>query len=208
MEHMAAAGQSRWLGRAASSLGLGHMQAFARHPDPLVEASNWVALVIGTHLPFWPLYVWWAAGSQAMPSALLTLAWTPVFLVIPLLSRRNGLAGRLAMVASGLGNTVFTLWVLGGNSGSGLFFAPCAALAAILFRRAERWWMLALTTLTIILWSLLQAYPPAGLHHYDEQAAHALFILNGFSIGVVIIVFGWLQGDVYRRMEQKAALEA
>jgi hypothetical protein len=67
-------------------LSIDRMRAFASHPDPLVEASNWVALIVGTHLPFWPLYIWWAAGPQAMPSALLT-----AFLLIPLLARRDGL---------------------------------------------------------------------------------------------------------------------
>ena len=77
------------------------MRMFAQHPDPLVEASNWVALLIGTHLPFWPLYVWWSAGAQALPSALWTLALAPAFMAIPLISRRSGLLGRVATVLLG-----------------------------------------------------------------------------------------------------------
>jgi hypothetical protein len=56
---------------------------YAGNRDPLVEASNWAALTVGSHLPFWPLYVWWAAGVQAFPTALLTVSLTPVFLAIP-----------------------------------------------------------------------------------------------------------------------------
>ncbi len=59
---------------------------YAGNRDPLVEASNWAALTVGSHLPFWPLYVWWAAGVQAFPTALLTVSLTPVFLAIPWLS--------------------------------------------------------------------------------------------------------------------------
>ncbi len=120
-----------------------------RHPDPLVEASNWAAILIGTHLPFWPLYVRWSAGAQAFPTALLTAALAPLFLVIPLIARRSGLLGRVATPMAGIANTVFTLSILGADSGTALFLAPCTALAAISFRRRERWLMLVLAILPL-----------------------------------------------------------
>src|ERR1700749_3786366 len=89
------------------------IRSFAAHPDPLAEASNWVALTIGSHLPFWPLYVYWIAGPESLPSALLTMAMAPIFLTVPLISRRSSLGGRLAMPVFGLINTVFTVWILG-----------------------------------------------------------------------------------------------
>ncbi len=178
------------------------MRAFAHHRDPLVEASNWVALLIGTHLPFWPLYVWWSAGSQALPTSLLTMALTPLFLVVPLISRRNGLLGRVATALLGVANTVFTVWILGANSGTALFFAPCTALAALSFRRSERWLMLVLTALPLAAYYVLQRAPLIPLHHYDGEAAQALFVLNVISVSVLGAAFGWLQADVYRRMEK------
>lgn len=111
------------------------------------KASNWAALTAGSHLPFWPLYVWWAVGIQAFPTALLTVSLTPVFLAIPWLSRRSGLLGRMTMLMVGILNTLLTTWVLGVNSGTELFLAPCAALAAISFRRSERWILLILAYL-------------------------------------------------------------
>lgn len=178
------------------------MRAFAHHRDPLVEASNWVALLIGTHLPFWPLYVWWSAGAQALPTAFLTMALAPMFMVIPLLSRRSGLLGRVATPLAGIANTVFTVWILGPNSGTALFLAPCTALAAFSFRRSERWLMAVLTALPLVAFYFLQKDGLVPLHLYDADAAKQLFILNVISVSVLGVAFGWLQSDIYQRMEQ------
>lgn len=178
------------------------MRVFAYHRDPLVEASNWVALLIGTHLPFWPLYVWWSAGEQAFPTALLTMAMTPMFLVIPLISRRAGLLGRIATLLMGIANTVFTIWILGANSGTALFFAPCTALAALSFRRSERWLMLLFTALPLAVFFVLNHAPLVPLHRYDAAAAEGLFVLNLISVSVLGGAFGWLQSDIYQRMEK------
>jgi hypothetical protein len=168
-----------------------------------VRAANWVVLIIGTHLPFWPLYVWLAAGSQAMPTALLTVAATPAFLLVLPLSRRSGRWARIATVLVAVGNTALTTWVMGLNTGTGLFLAPCAALAALLFRRSELWLMLALALLPLGAWYALEFYAPAPLHVYDAGAARSLIALNVASIGVLFPTFGWLQVDIYRRMEQR-----
>ena len=184
---------------------LAWMRAFAHHRDPLVEASNWVALLIGTHLPFWPLYVWWSAGQQAFPTALLTMALTPMFLVIPLISRRSGLLGRVATPLVGIANTVFTVWILGANSGTTLFLAPCTALAAFSFRRSERLLMLVLTALPLAVFYVLQQHAPVPLHQYDAEAAKGLFVLNVISVSVLGATFGWLQADAYQRMEKTSA---
>jgi hypothetical protein len=174
----------------------------ARHPDPLAESSNWVALTIGTHLPFWPLYVWWSAGNQAWPSALLTVALAPLFLAIPWLSRRSSLLGRTATPLIGVANTVFTVWVLGMASGTTLFLAPCAALSALLFRKSERWLMIVLTTLPLIVWYVLRDHAPPPLHRYGADADANLFALNAISICVLTSLFGWFQADIYQRMER------
>jgi hypothetical protein len=177
------------------------VRAFAAHPDPLVEASNWVALTVGSHLPFWPLYIFWAAGWQALPSSLLTASMTPLFLAIPTLSRWNGRLGRITTPILGVINTVFTIWVLGINSGTEVFLIPCAALAAVTFRRTERLLMLGLTMLPLVVWYVLQQHPLTSLHQYDASVARDIVILNVCSIGVLIGLFGWFQVDIYRKME-------
>src|ERR1700749_440196 len=125
------------------------IRSFAAHPDPLAEASNWVALTIGSHLPFWPLYIFWVAGREALPSALLTVSMAPLFLAVPIVARYSSLGGRLATPVLGLINTVFTIWILGPESGTEVFLVPCAALAALIFRRTERILMLGLTALPL-----------------------------------------------------------
>lgn len=175
---------------------------YAAHPDPLAEASNWCAITIGTHIPFWPLYVWWSAGNQALPTALLTGALAPLFLVIPMLSRRSGLLARITMPVAGIANTVWTVWILGVASGTELFLMPCAALAALLFRRNERWLMVGMTLLPLVVWYVLRDHAPVPLHQYDAVTAGRLFTLNAISIGVLISLFGWFQVDIYRQMEQ------
>jgi hypothetical protein len=160
-----------------------------------------VALGIGTHVPLWPLYLWWAAGRQVFPVALLTVALTPVFLVIPTIARRSGLIGRVAMLLAGVANTVLTMWVLGQNTGTDLFFVACAGLAAIVFRRRDRWLMLVFALFPLGVWYWFQLYPLVALHHFGAHAAHQIVILNAFSVGVLFALFGWLQANIYRRME-------
>ena len=179
------------------------VRAFAAHPDPLAEASNWVALTVGSHLPFWPLYVLWAAGWEAWPTSLLTVAMTPLFLAVPALSRRSSFLGRLATPVLGIVNTVFTIWVLGTNSGTEVFLAPCAALAALIFRQSERSVMLGLTLLPLVVWYVLHQFLLTPLHQYDATVAHELLVLNVCSIGVLIVLFGWFQVDIYRKMEAR-----
>jgi hypothetical protein len=187
-------------------LSLGALDRAARRyagsRDPLVEASNWAALTVGSHLPFWPLYVWWAAGIQAFPTALLTVSLTPVFIAIPWLSRRSGLLGRITMPMVGILNTLLTTWVLGVSSGTELFLAPCAALAAISFRRSERWIMLIVSLLPVVAWYVLRDHAPGPLHHYGEASSRSLFALNAISIGVLISLFGWFSSDVHSRLEE------
>ena len=49
---------------------------------------------------------------------------TPVFLAIPILARRNSLLAKIATPIMGIINTVFTMWVLGMNSGTEVFLIP------------------------------------------------------------------------------------
>jgi hypothetical protein len=183
------------------AFGQASVRGFAAHPDPLAEAGNWVALTIGSHLPFWPLYIFWVAGWEALPSSLLTAAMSPFFLAVPMLARRSSLVGRLATPLLGLANTVFVVWILGPDSGTEVFLVPCAALSALIFRRPERLLMLVLTALPLMVWCLLRRHPPTPLHHYDAAVMGDLVALNVWSIAILIVLFGWFQVDIYRKME-------
>lgn len=191
-----------------------HIAAFRRHPsivararslaahgDPLAETNNWVALAIGSHLPLWPFYILFTTGRQAWPTALMTAALAPFLLAVPILCRHSSLLGRIAMPMLGVAKTVFTVWVLGVNSGTEVFLFPCAALAALSFRKSERWLMVVVATLPLAVWCLLQQHPPVPMHRYDPAAADRLFELNVFSIAVIVLLLGWLQAEIYHRLE-------
>ncbi|WP_350356118.1 hypothetical protein [Acidisoma cladoniae] len=177
------------------------VRRYAADSDPLVQLSNWAALTVGSHLPFWPLYIWWAAGRQAFPTSLLTVSLTPLFLAMPWLSRRSSLYGRIGMPLVGIGNTILTVWILGENSGTGLFLAPCAVLAVMSFRYSERWIMLCVGLLPVVVYYVIWSHPPVALHNYDPGALRSLFELNALSVGVLIVLFGWFRINACRSVQ-------
>jgi hypothetical protein len=132
------------------------------------------------------------------------MALTPLFLVVPLIGRRSGLLGRVAMLLAGNANTVFSMWVLGQHTGTDLMFAPCAGLAAMSFHWKERWLMVGFALLPLGIWYLLQYEPLVPMHHYGQRAAYEILVLNAFSAVVLFAVFGWLQAANYHRMETAA----
>jgi uncharacterized membrane protein YkvI len=129
----------------------------------------------------------------------------PVFMSIPLISLRNGLAGRVSVILAGNANTVFTVWVLGMHSGSAIFLLPCAVLAAISLRASERRLKIATIALPFLIWFFLQRHAPAGLHHYDASADRKIVILNGISVSVLIGLFGWLKFVIRARPRSSTA---
>jgi hypothetical protein len=63
--------------------------------------------------------------------------------------------------------------------------------------------MLAMTAAPLMVWSLLREYPPTPLHQYDAPTASHLVVLNVWSIAILIMLFGWFQADIYRKMETR-----
>jgi len=49
------------------------------------------------------------------------------------------------------------------------------------------------------------------VHRYDPASLKELIILNTISVGVLLALFGWLQGDIYQRsgvkMTQRVSIE-
>ena len=70
---------------------------YIAHPDPLMEAGNLLAFVIGTNQPFYPVYLLFIVGTGAW-RALPLLASMPFFLAVPLLARRFPIGARLLLV--------------------------------------------------------------------------------------------------------------
>jgi len=164
-------------------------QAWRHADDPLVASANTVALVVGWNTPFYPLYVWWAAGPSGMPYALATLCSLPFFFAVPEVTRRAPRAGRAMLPIVGSANSVFCTWLLGAGSGTELFHLPCILLGGLLFRRSERLWQLGVIGLPMVAVFALHGRYGAPPHEYTAAQYEALFSMNLFS---VVTLFGFL----------------
>lgn len=153
------------------------IRAYATHPDGRTALANFVALLVASSQPFYPVYLYWTASTTIWPS-LLTFLSTPFFLAVPALARRNALAGRALLVLAGIGNTILCAKVFGTASGVEVFLIPCLALALLLFRPTERLVAWSLGALALGAYLLLHDRYGAPLHLYDAAEQSALARLN------------------------------
>ncbi len=157
------------------------VRRYANHPDAQAEAANWVALMVGSNTPFYPLYLLAMPGHGIFPAGWLTLCATPFFLTVPAVARIDPLLGRLFLLAVGTANSVFVSWILGPGSSTYLFLLPCAILAALLYRPTER--LLRLAVLGVVLAAfLLCVYWLPSLTGLAPDTQAALTRLNAFSV--------------------------
>ena len=168
-----------WLGR------------YAAHPDPLVAAGNFVALVLAWNQPFYPLYLWLIAGSKAWVEAPDVLSGL-LFFAIPAIARRNSLLGRVLLSVFGLANVMIVWWILGEGTGIWLLLFPCGMLAALLFTWRERWVMLPLALLPLVSWLAMRERlgPPSVAFTVEELAS--ITTMNAVSAFALLAFFGWV----------------
>ena len=168
-----------WLGR------------YAAHPDPLVAAGNFVALVLAWNQPFYPLYLWLIAGSKAWVEAPDVLSGL-LFFAIPAIARRNSLLGRVLLSVFGLANVMIVWWILGEGTGIWLLLFPCGMLAALLFTWRERWVMLPLALLPLMSWLAMRERlgPPPVAFTVEELAS--ITTMNAVSAFALLAFFGWV----------------
>lgn len=166
-------------------------RAWTAHPDPLAAASNSLAAAVACNQPFYPLYVWWAAGAGPAGFALLTWLSTPVFALAPALSRRNSRAGRAMLPAAGAANTLLCAVLFGPASGVELFLVPCALAAVMGFRREEAAlsaMLLGAGTAAALLCRWSGAAPRVAL---DPAQVAGLFWLNVYSVAGLTVLMIW-----------------
>jgi hypothetical protein len=156
--------------------------------DPLVATAGLLGLILASNQPTYPLYVWLAAGEGVAKSSVV-LAAVPLFLAVPWLARRHGLAARLLLPLVGVANTVVTAGVMGPQAGLEFLLLPCAALGAALFRAGERWAMLAVVLAAAAGWLLIDGLPPGDL---SAPAYASLRRMNALSAIAVCGLIGWL----------------
>lgn len=174
--------------------------AHVRSPDRLAMLSNTGATIIWTHLPFYPLLVWWLVGRPVWPSLLQFLAW-PFFFAVPFVSRHHPALARSLFVVAGVANTLLCTKAFGVASGVGWFLLPCLLIAATFFRLRE-WRISAPLTLATAACVPLLAHLGAPLHVYTAAQYVEFASLNhwcvGFLAAYLVYVVAWRQWKMRR----------
>jgi len=171
---------------------------YADHDDPLVAASNLVALVVVWNQPFYPLYIYWAVGPDIAPT-FLTFLSTPFFLAVPLLSRFNGLAGRVMLPVVGIANTMLSAKAFGVESGVEIFLIPCALIAMVFFHTSERLVAFALAGLALLVFMGLHGAYGEPVHTYTAAEYAGFLKLNAISAGTLTAFAGLLAANLIDR---------
>lgn len=165
------------------------VERYAAHADPRVTACNWIALVVASNQPFYPLYVEAVAGRGGF-AAMLTFLSTPFFALAPLVARRHDRIGRAMLPLAGIANSLLALVLFGEASGVLLFLAPCVVIAGLAFRPDERGWsfpLIGVAALAYFAGPMLAATPMVSL---DEAGSLALLRVNAFSAGCLLALTG------------------
>jgi len=172
---------------------LARLRAYAGHDDPLVAATNLVALIVASNVPFYPVYHLALIGWDGWPS-LLEIPASLLFFAIPWVARRSSRLGRALPSLIGTVNTLFCMKIMGEASGNALFLVPCVMVAALSFRTSERWIMLPLVWLPVaaFLLSIDRLGPP--LSPFTDAEFAAMLRLNAISVGIFAGFIGMLYG--------------
>jgi len=176
------------------------LETYAAHDDPLVAAGNWIALVVASNQPFYPLYLYPIVGDRLAP-ALLTFLSTPFFAAVPAVSRRYPVAGRAVLPLVGIANVVVSAKALGIASGVEMFLIPCALLGACLFRPSERIAGLSIVGVALATYLVLHDRYGAPIGQYSAAEYSSLFALNAVSAGTLTVFVGLLLAGIVARAE-------
>ena len=170
---------------------------YTAHADPRTASANLIALVVAANGPFYPIYVLALIGWNH-PGAWLTMLASPLFALVPALSRQHMRAARAALPLIGIANTWWCSALLGSASDVEFFLMPCVVLPALLFDDAERPLGLAIIVLAIASLIQLTEFPFAGLLHLNTDDAAALARLNAISVATLLGFIALTLGKLLR----------
>jgi hypothetical protein len=159
---------------------------YAAHPDPRTALANFVALLIVSNQPFYPLYIVWIAGRPGWIT-LLTFLSAPFFFAVPAVARRNSALGRVLLCVAGTLNTLLAVWLLGVASGVGLLYLPCLLIGTTLFAPSEKAAMAICVALPAAAYFSIDG--PADVFTAGQYAA--LVKLHAVSAGALIVLIGY-----------------
>jgi len=180
------------------------VMAYCDHPDPRVATNNVIAFFVGANGPLYPIYVWLLVGRDFWPS-LLTLLSTPLFCLVPAVSRRSSLAGRAMLPIVGIINTLICIKALGEPSAVALFLLPCIVIPALTLRPREKVLQLILVSLPSAIYLLGKGHYGAPLYAYTTQQYAALASLNTTSVMGFTGFLGLIFANLLTRAEGATA---
>lgn len=183
------------------------LRAYADHPDQRVASANFIALLVASNQPFYPLYFWWLVSDTVWPT-FYTFLSTPFFLAVPAVARRNTVAGRALLPLAGLGNSVLCAWLFGVQSAVEIFLIPCAVLALLIFRPHERLVSFGLAGLVFLAYFLLNTRYGAPAAIYSPAEYDALIRLNVVSAAMLTACTALVFSNVLAREEEASARHA
>ncbi len=104
--------------------------------NPLQQAANGVALLVGSSQPFYPLGIVWIIGEPGWASAV---AWatTPLFLAVPFVGHVSVALGRVLLAFAGSLVTLLVVLRLGPGCWVEAYHVPVLLVGALLFRANE-----------------------------------------------------------------------
>lgn len=150
-------------------------------PDPRLNATNWVSVLVASNQPFYPVYVWFVVGFDHFASAI-TLLSTPFFVAVPWVSRRSPRLAKAMLPLVGALNTLLTAKAVGAESGVELFLFPCAMAAGMAFAASERIAMLAVLGTILAAYFGLHGRLGAPLHVFDADGYARFLNMNILSV--------------------------
>jgi hypothetical protein len=180
-------GQARTRGQAIMTY-MGSIRAYAANDDPLAAACNFVALLVVSNQPFYPLYIYLSV-SHDIGLSFFSFLSTPFFLAVPWLARRHSIAGRALLPLAGFANTALCTKLFGTASGVELFLLPCVMIAVLAFRPDERFAAFGLVAIAAPLFIFRDTYGLPVHLYTPEEYAHFVR-LNAFSVGSLIVFAG------------------
>ena len=169
---------------------LASLSRYVDAPDPVTKASNRLVVILLANQPTYPLLVGWVTGDWS-PFLALTLVSTPLFCMVPWVSRRAAGLGRLAFPAIGALNTVFCTAVLGRGSGVEAFLVPCVVIAALACPAGNR---RALGLAIVFLYASFvvgRMLPFGPVIAFSPEQLEALVSLNAFSAASFTAMAVW-----------------
>lgn len=183
---------------------VGALRAYAAHPDPLVSTANFIALLVASNQPFYPLYVYWLVSDRIEPT-LFTFLSTPFFLAVPALARMSTMAGRALLPLAGIANTILCAKLFGFASAVEAFLMPCVVLALLLFRPKERLAAFAIAGSAFLAFLVLHGQYGAPLARYSVAEYEAFARLNVVSAAMLTACVALLFSNLLASAETSAA---